>query len=101
MGPPAAVEDDAMAKGLNWDKNRIRQQQANRTHEAVMRVYSTTTHRAIRGGVMPWGKHKGRRLSAIPQHYLEWLQNERPPGDWLRHMIAQELFRRQRTARTK
>jgi uncharacterized protein (DUF3820 family) len=90
-----------MAKGLNWDKDRIRQQQADRTHEAVMRVYSTTTRRAIRAAVMPWGKHKGRRLSAIPRQYLEWLQNERPAGDWLRHMIAQELFRRHRTGRAQ
>ncbi len=89
-----------MAKGLNWDKDRIRQQQADRAHDARLGAYSHTTRLAIRAAVMPWGKHKGRRLSAIPQQYLEWLQGERPAGDWLRRMIAQELFRRHRAART-
>jgi uncharacterized protein (DUF3820 family) len=50
---------------------------------------------------MPWGKHKGRRLSAIPHDYLTWLHEERPAGDWLRRLIGAELFRRRRLARAQ
>jgi hypothetical protein len=90
-----------MAKALNWQKDHVRHVMQDQRTEAKLHVYSKTTRRALRAAVMPWGKHKGRRLSAIPQQYLEWLYGERPDGDWLRHTIGDELLRRARAARAQ
>jgi hypothetical protein len=93
-----------MAKGRNWDKDRARRFLADQTHAASMQhaaepPTSRSAWLAIRGGVMPWGKHKGRRLSAIPLDYLTWLYGVRRPGDPLRRAIGAELFTRRRQTR--
>jgi hypothetical protein len=45
--------------------------------------------------IMPWGKHKGRRLSEIPGSYLFWLLEECDSlRDDLRIKIQEELRNR-------
>lgn len=35
----------------------------------------------VNGDTMPFGKHKGKRLSELPVDYLDWLFHQ----DWLEH----------------
>ena len=88
-----------MATKLDWQKAQVREQIATTAQDRRYAIYARTTRRAIRAAVMPWGKHRGRRLSAIPQQYLEWLQDQRPPDCPLRHAIVRELFRRHHAAK--
>lgn len=41
--------------------------------------------------IMPFGKHKGKRLSSIPRSYLEWMVSEFEKGDSLRAAAQQVL----------
>src|SRR5262245_7005106 len=43
---------------------------------------------------MPWGKHRGRRLTELPTGYLKWLLNADDMDAWLLYEVKQELRRR-------
>jgi hypothetical protein len=89
-----------MAKGLNWEKNKMNHALGlHREPPLPPPARPPSVAEIIRAGVMPWGKHKGRRLSAIPPHYLKWLYGVRPEGCALRKAIGTELFRRHQQER--
>jgi exodeoxyribonuclease X len=43
---------------------------------------------------MPFGKHRGKRLSQLPGSYLSWLLREADLEPWLKQALEQEERRR-------
>lgn len=43
---------------------------------------------------MPWGKHKGKKLSEVPLKYLEWILKENEERMKLFEEIEEEINRR-------
>src|SRR5262245_22049393 len=44
--------------------------------------------------VMPWGRHRGRRLADLPGSYLKWVLNADAAQPWLREQVKAELANR-------
>jgi hypothetical protein len=44
--------------------------------------------------LMPFGKHRGKRLVDVPTDYLAWLVSEVDNRPWLISVVSEELDRR-------